>query len=134
MSPKSSPPFEVLYVEDNPTNLELVEHIFGIFSKVKLISAQNGKEGIRLAEENSPDLILMDINLPGENGIEIFRRLKLSPTTRDIPVMAVSANAMQKDIDQALNEGFVDYLTKPFDINSLIEKMGNILGCDLTNQ
>ncbi len=129
MPPQSS--FCILYIEDNPANLELIAHIFSAFPQIQLISAKNGKEGIQLAEKNIPHLILMDINLPGDSGIEVFRKLKLAKATQNIPVMAVTANAIKNDIEQALDEGFVDYVTKPFEIKYLLEKIGNILKCDL---
>lgn len=129
MPPQSS--FCILYIEDNPANLELIAHIFSAFPQIQLISAKNGEEGIQLAEKNIPHLILMDINLPGDSGIEVFRKLKLVKATQNIPVMAVTAYAMKNDMEQALNEGFVDYVTKPFEIKYLLEKIGNILKCDL---
>lgn len=110
----------ILYVEDNFLNLTLVERLLSDFSNIKLISAADGKSGIQMAISKKPDLILMDINLPGINGIEAMRILQDNPNTREIPVIAVSANAMQQDIERAMREGFKQYISKPIDTANFI--------------
>jgi CheY-like chemotaxis protein len=84
----------------------------------RLLSAPNASQGIDLARAHKPDLILMDINLPGMNGIEAHSQLQKFKETRNIPVIAISANAMQADIDHALAKGFKGYLTKPINIKN----------------
>ncbi len=109
-------PFTLLYIEDNPANLKLVEDILGDYTEIKLISSPDAELGLDMALYHKPDLILMDINLPGMNGIEAMKRLKNFEETHDTPVIAMSANAMRKDIDRTLAEGFKTYITKPIDI------------------
>jgi signal transduction histidine kinase len=111
--------FTMLYVEDNPANIELVEDIFSEYSNLQFLSAPNGKKGVELAETAQPDLILMDINMPEMDGLEAIKHLKSCQQTQHIPVIALSANAMQKDIDQAMEAGFIDYITKPINISKL---------------
>ena len=93
--------YKLLYVEDNPANLRLVEHIFIGHNNIELISAPEAKLGIELACHHKPTLILMDINLPGMDGLTAFKYLKANEETRNIPVIAVTANASQTDINQA---------------------------------
>ena len=110
----------VLYVEDNPANLNLVRHIFRRRPDELLLTAPEAKLGIELAEAHRPDLILLDINLPGMNGLTAFKHLKAMEETRNTPVIAISANAMPRDIKKALKTGFSDYLTKPLDVPEFI--------------
>ena len=110
--------FKVLYIEDNPANLKLVEDIFTDYPEIKLLAATHAKMGIDMAIALKPDLILMDINLPGIDGIEALRRLRNFEETHDTPVIAVSANAMKRDIDTAMSAGFKSYITKPININN----------------
>lgn len=124
-SSTSDDTFSLLYIEDNPYNLKLVEDILEEYSEIKLLSAPQAKMGLELAQAHKPDLILMDINLPEMDGIEAFKRLQNFEQTCDIPVIALSANAMQGDIDKALKTGFTSYITKPIDIDNfrtVIEK------------
>ncbi len=106
----------ILYVEDNPQNLELVQAILSEQSNIKLISATRAQLGIDLARSHQPHLILMDINLPEMSGIEALEKLKSFDETRSIPTIAVSANAMKEDIDKAMAAGFNNYIIKPIDI------------------
>lgn len=118
----------VLYVEDNPSNLHLVEQIFmDDRPYIKLLSAPLAKVGIELARVHRPDLILMDINLPEMDGVTAFKHLKSYEETSQIPVLAVSANAMKRDIDTALEEGFKAYITKPIDPRELLNTMDRVL-------
>jgi len=119
--------FKVLYVEDNPINLKLVEKIFQKFPQITLMSAPTGPLGLEFALGTRFDLIILDINLPGLNGFEIMEQLKHHEETKGIPVMALSANAMQKDIDQGIAAGFFKYITKPININKLVEAVNEAL-------
>ena len=114
-------PHTLLYVEDNPANMLLVEHIMNNQSQIKLIRAINGKLGIKLARTQHPNVILMDINLPCMSGIEVLQILKEDPDTKNIPVIALSANAMSEDIDNALKAGFFRYITKPVKVDELMK-------------
>ena len=103
----------LLYVEDNPANLKLVEQLIARRPDMRLLSARDGTLGIELARASQPDVILMDINLPGISGIEALKILREDPATAHIPVVALSANAMPRDIEKGLEAGFFRYLTKP---------------------
>ena len=109
-------PFKLLYFEDNPANLVLVEDILTDYPEVKLFTATHAKIGINMALSLKPNLILMDINLPDIDGIEALKRLRNFEETHATPVVAISANAMKKDIDRAMAEGFKAYITKPINI------------------
>jgi PAS domain S-box-containing protein len=106
----------VLYVEDNPANQELVKHILRTRPGVRLLMAPDAGLGIDLAAAHKPDLILMDINLPGMNGVKAMEILKSKAETRHIPVIAISANALPNDIEKALRRGFDDYVVKPINV------------------
>ena len=106
----------LLYIEDNPANLRLVEEIVLPRTDLRLLSAPEGQTGIALARQHLPHVILVDINLPGIDGYEIRRRLRADPRTARIPVIAVSANAMPRDVAYGKDAGFYCYLTKPIDI------------------
>lgn len=113
--------FVVLYVEDNPVNRKLVQTALKNRLGVELLSATTAEEGLTIAEESQPDLILMDILLPGIDGITATTILKDTEATRGIPVVALSADAQKNDIDRALNAGCSDYLTKPIQLQALYE-------------
>jgi signal transduction histidine kinase/ActR/RegA family two-component response regulator len=106
----------VLYIEDNPINTQLMELIFASIPNAELTTAMTGEEGLKLANQISPDLILMDIFLPGMDGLEASRILKDSTSTTDIPIIAISAATWDVDVDRARDLGFFAYLTKPIDI------------------
>jgi PAS domain S-box-containing protein len=120
--------YKVLYVEDNPANLKLVTRIFNAHKHIHLLSAPNALEGIKAATSQRPDLILMDINLPDMSGFEAFIHLKKLEEARDIPVIAISANAMPADIAKGMELGFVKYITKPLNVPSFIEDINQALG------
>jgi signal transduction histidine kinase/ActR/RegA family two-component response regulator len=113
----------VLYVEDNPANLKLVEQIIARHPNIRLLTALNGNNGIELARTSLPDVILMDINLPGISGIETMKILHADPITANIPVIALSANAMPLDILKGLDEGFFRYITKPIKVNEFMDAL-----------
>ncbi len=116
----------LLYVEDNPANLRLVQKIISTQTGLKLLDARSAELGLEIARTQQPDLILLDINLPGMDGFEALRHLQNDPATSGIPVVAVSANAMERDVKKGLAAGFVDYLTKPLDIPKLLTLLGTI--------
>jgi PAS domain S-box-containing protein len=117
------PQRSLLYVEDNPANLKLIEQLIARRPDIRLLSARDGNLGIELARANRPDVILMDINLPGISGIEALRILRDDPVTANIPVVALSANAMPRDIEKGLQAGFFRYLTKPIRVNEFMETL-----------
>ena len=123
--------YTVLYIEDNPANLRLVTQLLGRRADIKVLSAEEPVSGLELAKQYKPDLILLDINLPGINGFEVLKRLREQDSIRDKPIIAVSANAMPKDIKRGLEAGFDDYVTKPIDINMLLQTVDEHLfqGC-----
>ena len=103
----------LLYVEDNPANLKLVEHLIARRPDMQLLTATEAIRGIEIARASRPEVILMDINLPGINGMEALKILREDPITMHIPVIALSANALPRDIEKGLDAGFFRYLTKP---------------------
>ena len=117
----------LLYVEDNPANMRLIEQLIARFPNLRLMTAGNGTHGIRLARASRPDVILMDINLPDFNGFEVLKRLRADLTTERIPVIAISANAMPRDIEKGLQAGFFRYLTKPIIVNELMDTLNMAL-------
>lgn len=118
---------KVLYVEDNPTNIRLLQQIFARYPQLDLDVAEEAFLGIYKARSTQPDLVILDINLPGMDGYEVLSVLKNDPDTRAIPVIGLSANAMPYDVERGRNAGFYDYLTKPVDIHRLIEVFNKLL-------
>lgn len=121
--PAETPMQTLLYVEDNPANLMLVEDIIARRSDIRLLSARDGHGGIALARAARPDVILMDINLPGIGGIDALKVLAADSATAHIPVIAVSANAIPRDIEKGLKAGFFRYLTKPLKVVAFMETL-----------
>ena len=117
----------LLYVEDNPANMELVEQLIERCPDLRMITAVNGTLGVELARATQPDAILMDINLPGISGIKALKILRGDPATARIPVIALSANAMPRDIEKGLEVGFFRYLTKPIKIKELMDTLNEAL-------
>jgi CheY-like chemotaxis protein len=113
----------LLYVEDNPANLMLVEDLIARRPDIRLLSAADGNRGVEIARASRPDVILMDINLPGISGIQALQILRANPATAHIPVVALSANAMPRDIEKGLEAGFFRYLTKPIKINEFMDTL-----------
>jgi signal transduction histidine kinase/ActR/RegA family two-component response regulator len=109
-------PHLLLYVEDNPANLRLVQEIVRFRPDLRLLPASDGHVGLSLARAHLPDIVLMDLNLPGLDGFELLRELRRDPRTAAIPAIALTANAMESDIERGLAAGFFRYLTKPLDI------------------
>jgi len=125
--PSEGEPHLILYVEDNPANLRLVEEIVRFRQDLRLLSAPDGHMGLSLARAHRPEIILMDLNLPGMSGIEVLRQLRADPLTSNIPVIALTANAMQRDIERGQAAGFNRYLTKPIDIDRFTEAINSTL-------
>jgi signal transduction histidine kinase/ActR/RegA family two-component response regulator len=113
----------LLYVEDNPANLKLVEQLIARRPNMRLLTAGDGTLGITLARNQQPAVILMDINLPGLSGIKVLGILREDPATAHIPVVALSANAMPRDITKGLEAGFFRYLTKPIRVQDFMETL-----------
>jgi len=123
LAPNGTPPRTLLYVEDNPANLELVEQLIARRSDLRLLSAADGNLGVEFARAYRPEVILMDINLPGISGIEAMKILHADPSTAHIPIIALSANAVPRDIDRAMEAGFFNYLTKPIKVNQFMDAL-----------
>ena len=113
----------LLYVEDNPANLKLIEQLIARRPDLRLLSAIDGILGCNLARAHRPDVILMDINLPGISGIEALKILRGDTATAHIPVIALSANAMPRDVEKGLQAGFFRYLTKPIRVDEFMDTL-----------
>jgi PAS domain S-box-containing protein len=117
----------LLYVEDNPANLKLVEQLIARRPDMRLLVATDGDLGVQLARASHPEVILMDINLPGISGIEALKILREDPATAHIPVVALSANAMPRDVEKGMQAGFFRYLTKPIRVNEFMNTLDEAL-------
>jgi PAS domain S-box-containing protein len=125
--PAGAPLRSLLYVEDNPANMKLVEQLIARRPDIRLLTAVNGQLGIDLARTALPQVILMDVNLPGISGIEALKILRTDPLTAHIPIVALSANAMPRDIATGLNLGFFRYLTKPIIVKEFMDTLNAAL-------
>jgi PAS domain S-box-containing protein len=119
--------YSVLCIEDNPSNLCLMEAIFEARPEIRLLAAIQGRVGLDLARQHEPDLILLDVNLPDINGHEVLAHLQQSALTKDIPVVVVSADATSKQIEHLLAAGARAYLTKPLDIDQFLDTVDKLL-------
>jgi CheY-like chemotaxis protein len=117
----------LLYVEDNPANLSLVERLIARRPELHLLTATTGRRGIELAHLHQPEVILMDINLPDINGIDALHAIHGHADTAHIPVIAISANAMPHDLARGLQAGFFGYLTKPIKVGEFSETLNKAL-------
>ncbi|AIQ49433.1 hypothetical protein R70723_28785 [Paenibacillus sp. FSL R7-0273] len=118
----------VLYVEDNELNMALMHHVFKKnLPSVLLLKAETAELGLEIAVRQLPDLIILDIGLPGMDGYEAMERLKGNADTRHIPVMAISAFALRSDIEQAMASGFAAYITKPFQVKVFTDTVKKML-------
>jgi PAS domain S-box-containing protein len=124
----------VLYVEDNPANLKLVTMLIARRSDLRLLTADTGNLGVELAQAHLPDVILMDINLPGLSGLKVMSILSKDSLTSHIPIIALSANANPRDIEKGLKAGFLKYLTKPIRVDELMETLDLGLALAAVNQ
>ena len=127
----ASPDRKVLYIEDNPSNLTLVEQLLEERPEIELLPATEGELGLILAHEHSPDLILLDVHLPDLDGCAVLSRLKASEATRDIPVVVVSADATARQIDRLMTAGASTYLTKPIDVTKFFQVLDKTTGVDI---
>ena len=112
----------ILIVEDNELNMKLFNDLLQAHG-YSTVQTMDGRDAIRLARENSPDLVLMDIQLPDIDGIQAFKKLQTFKETNGIPVIALSANAMKHQVEEVMSLGFKFYLTKPINIKQLLEKI-----------
>jgi len=128
----SGPLRTVLYVEDNPANLLLVTRLLARRSDIRLLSARDGRSGVEMAQASRPDVILMDINLPGISGVMALGILAADPSTAHIPVIAVSANAMPRDIEKGLEAGFFRYIAKPIKVTEFMSTLDQALEAAMT--
>jgi CheY-like chemotaxis protein len=125
--PSSATGRTILYIEDNPANMKLVEELIARRSDLRLLTAVSAGLGIELVRSDLPDLILMDINLPGMSGTKALEILRDDPSTSQIPVIALSANAMARDIAKGLEAGFFRYITKPINVKEFMETLDSAL-------
>jgi len=114
---------KILYVEDNPVSLDLMQLIFKKLLSYELLSASTAEQGLDIAQEQHPGLILMDLDLPGMDGFEALEKLRANHETADIPVIAVSAHAMSEHVSKGINAGFIDYITKPIQVDQLMSTL-----------
>jgi PAS domain S-box-containing protein len=126
-TPGGAPLRTLLYVEDNPANLELVEQLVARRPDLRLLTAADGALGIEFARAYQPEMILMDIHLPGISGIEAMKILHADPATAHIPIVALSANAVPRDIEKGLRAGFFSYLTKPIKVPEFMQALDEAL-------
>jgi PAS domain S-box-containing protein len=116
----------ILYVEDNPANVAFMRDLIGAFEQVELITATKAELGIELAHRERPELIIMDINLPGQSGLDALRALRASAVTQHIPVIALTAAATERDRQHGLHAGFYRYLTKPVKVDEFISVLEDL--------
>ena len=126
-STAGSPRHVVLYVEDNLTNLRLVERIFDRRPDLKLMTATRGLTGLEMARDHQPAVVLLDVHLPDVNGDKVLIRLRDDPLTRTIPVVMLSADASERQIQRLLHYGAAAYLTKPLDVMNLLETVDKFI-------
>jgi two-component system cell cycle response regulator DivK len=117
----------ILIVEDNDKNRKLVRDVL-TFKGYTTIEAETGEAGVRLAYERRPSLVLMDIRLPGIDGMEALRQLRAEPTTRDIPIMALTASVMSEDRQRIVGAGFDGYQSKPINVTDFVTAVTQLLG------
>jgi signal transduction histidine kinase/CheY-like chemotaxis protein len=126
---KADGQFTILYIEDNEINTQLVQKVLRKNRPVvELLCADHARDGIELAVKRQPDLILMDIQLPDIDGIQAFKKLQTYKETRDIPVIALSANAMKHQVEEVMSLGFKFYMTKPINISQFLSKVDEFGG------
>jgi CheY-like chemotaxis protein len=123
----TGPRYLVVYVEDNPSNIAFMEDLLADFERVQLLTAPTGEIGIELVRARRPDVVIMDINLPGMSGFEATRQLAAWPETRNTPVIALSAAAMIGDAARVAGAGFYRYLTKPVKVDELTATLEELL-------
>ena len=125
--PEPSAPLTVLYIEDNLSNLQLVEQVLRLRPAVRLIPAMRPQLGLDLAAEHDPGLLLLDLNLPDMSGQEVLRRLRAEPRTANVPVVIHSADARPSLIQELLDRGVRAFLPKPLDVRELLGLVDAVL-------
>jgi CheY-like chemotaxis protein len=118
---------KILYVEDNDDNVYMLKMRLELLGDFEVLAAENGEKGCQMAATEQPDVILMDLEMPVVDGWEATRRLKDSPTTRDIPIIALSAHALGGEREKALAAGCNDFDTKPIEFDRLVETLRRVL-------
>ena len=119
--------YDVLYVEDTPANVQLMTRVLSHVPGVIMHAVSTGEQALETVPKERPDLILLDINLPGIDGFEVMRRLREREQTRSIPVIAVSSNALPEDMNKAREAGFTAYIMKPLDIEDFLRVVTKVL-------
>ena len=122
----AGPEASVLYIEDNASNIRLMRHIAEALGGLELHVAEHPVEGLEMAASLKPDVILLDINLPGMDGFQVKARLEANPVTRQIPVIAISANVLAETMTRGQSSGFHGYLTKPISIGALVSAIQEV--------
>lgn len=120
----------VLIIEDNPDNLELLRYLLNAFG-YQTLTAEDGLQGVARATDSIPDLVLCDLQMPGIDGLEVARRLRLDDRTRHLPLVAVTAFARDDDRERALQAGFDHYMSKPIEPEQFLALVGRILQKDV---
>ena len=118
---------KILYIEDNDDNVYMLKMRLELLGDFEVLAAENGEKGCEMAATEQPDLILMDLEMPVVDGWEATRRLKGSPTTRDIPIIALSAHALGGEREKALAAGCNEFDTKPIEFDLLVETLRRVL-------
>lgn len=120
---------KILYIEDNPANLDLVRRVLQSTGKYEVISAMDGEVGLKMISEQRPALVLVDLDIPGVNGFEVLRQIKQStdPAVARIPVAIVTANVVTRERERALEEGCEAFIEKPFDIRDFRDEIGRLI-------
>ena len=121
---------KILYIEDNPANIRFLESVFKQYTEINIVTARTAEQGFVLAKTEQPDLVLMDINLPGKSGFEALADLRSHAETRDLPVVAISASVTAEDIEKGLNAGFFAYVSKPFTVEMIVNTVKEALTGD----
>jgi CheY-like chemotaxis protein len=118
----------ILVIEDNEMNMKLIRAILKV-GKYRMLEAMDAETGLRLVREHHPDLILMDIQLPGMDGLSATRIIKTDPDLKEIPIFALTGFAMESDKQKAVDIGLAGYIVKPFSVKGLLETIGNYFNC-----
>ncbi len=137
MPPAATPPtaaLHVLCVEDNPVNLQLVRELIALRPAVRLRTAEDGLSGVAAAQAEPPELVLLDIQLPDIDGLEVMRRLRSGPRTAGCRIVALSADAMPERICAALRAGFDDYWTKPIQFDVFLGHLDGMISAHQAGQ